>query len=336
MFWTDLQYIRNETKRFHTFVANRVAEIRDVTNVNQWRHCPGKLNPADDASRRLRTQKLSTQHRWWRGPEFLWQSEECWPDAKVGDIPDDDPEIRMEVRIHQINVASNVSGVSIKFLSSDQGFQKMVECCGSWITLQRRTAWLVRCCHWIAAGRKSCSRGTLTQEELDQATQLIIRVVQGEYFVREVEDLKASKEVKTSSRIARVRPILVNGILRVGGRLEEAVTLSFDEKYPIILPKRHHISCLMVRHCHERLTHAGREETLAETRKVLDHCGKKPNEEDDSKLFQMSSIECKANEPSDASLAQVPTRALQATLYVLWRLFLGAPQQSDGDVCSRA
>lgn len=71
MFWTDLQYIRNETKRFHTFVANRVAEIRDVTNVNQWRHYPGKLNPADDASRRLRTQKLSTQHRWWRGPEFL-------------------------------------------------------------------------------------------------------------------------------------------------------------------------------------------------------------------------------------------------------------------------
>ena len=156
MFWTDsqttLQYIRNETKRFHTFVANRVAEIRDVTNVNQWRHCPGKLNPADDASRGLRPQKLSTQHRWWRGPEFLWQSEECWPDAKVGDIPDDDPEIRMEVRIHQINVASNVSGVSIKFLSSDQGLQKMVECCGSWITLQRRAAWLVRFCHWIAAG----------------------------------------------------------------------------------------------------------------------------------------------------------------------------------------
>ena len=58
----------------------------------------------------------------------------------------------------------------------------------------------------------------------------------------------------------------------------------------------------------------------------------------------MSSIECKANEPSDASLAQVPTRALQATLYVLWRLFLGAPNgqvgprynEAMGTVCSRA
>ena len=112
-------------------------------------------------------------------------------------------------------------------------------------------------------------RKTLTLEELDQASQLIIRVVQGECFAREIEDLKASKEVKTSSRIVRVRPTLVKGILRVGGRLEEAVALSFDEKHPIILPGGHHISRLIVRHCHERLAHAGREQTLAETRKTF-------------------------------------------------------------------
>lgn len=35
VFWTDftsvLKYINNENKRFHTFVANRVSTIRDVT-----------------------------------------------------------------------------------------------------------------------------------------------------------------------------------------------------------------------------------------------------------------------------------------------------------------
>ena len=112
-------------------------------------------------------------------------------------------------------------------------------------------------------------RKTLTLEELDQASQLIIRVVQGECFAREIEDLKASKEVKISSRIERVRPILVKGILRVGGRLEEAVALSFDAKHPIILPGGHHISRLIVRHCHEHLAHAGREQTLAESRKAF-------------------------------------------------------------------
>ncbi|TDH06297.1 hypothetical protein EPR50_G00132240 [Perca flavescens] len=41
IFWTDsttvLKYIRNETKRFHTFVSNRISIIREATVVSQWR-----------------------------------------------------------------------------------------------------------------------------------------------------------------------------------------------------------------------------------------------------------------------------------------------------------
>ena len=52
-------------------VINFVAEIREVTSPDQWGHCPGKVNSADDASRGLiNLQKLSSQHRWWRGPDF--------------------------------------------------------------------------------------------------------------------------------------------------------------------------------------------------------------------------------------------------------------------------
>ena len=79
-FWSDsqtiLQYINNESKRFQTYVANRVAEIREVTSPDQWRHCPGKVNPADDALRGLKPRKICCQHRWRRGPEFLWEAEE--------------------------------------------------------------------------------------------------------------------------------------------------------------------------------------------------------------------------------------------------------------------
>ena len=42
IFWSDsrtvLQYIANESRRFHTFVANRVSEIHDSTDPTQWRH----------------------------------------------------------------------------------------------------------------------------------------------------------------------------------------------------------------------------------------------------------------------------------------------------------
>ena len=57
VFWTDsmivLNYIRNESRRFQTYVANRVTEIRELTDPYQWRHCAGVINPADDASRGL-------------------------------------------------------------------------------------------------------------------------------------------------------------------------------------------------------------------------------------------------------------------------------------------
>ena len=87
-FWTDsqitLQYIRNESRRFKTYVANRVCEIRQVSELSQWRHCPGNLNPANDASCRLSAQQLLSSDRWFTGPTFLSQPEAEWPTTEIG------------------------------------------------------------------------------------------------------------------------------------------------------------------------------------------------------------------------------------------------------------
>ena len=43
-FWADssivLQYIRSENKRFHTYVSNRMTEIRGRTELGNWHHVP--------------------------------------------------------------------------------------------------------------------------------------------------------------------------------------------------------------------------------------------------------------------------------------------------------
>ena len=71
IYWTDvLKYIRNETKRFHVFVANRVQRIRDETDPIQWRHVDSENNPADDASRGLEGYQITKRHRWVKGPVF--------------------------------------------------------------------------------------------------------------------------------------------------------------------------------------------------------------------------------------------------------------------------
>jgi hypothetical protein len=81
--WTDstcvLGYLNNTTKRFQTFVANHVAAIREMTELNQWKHIPGDQNPADEVSRGLSANEMLNCKRWMNGPQFLWKPEDCWP-----------------------------------------------------------------------------------------------------------------------------------------------------------------------------------------------------------------------------------------------------------------
>ena len=49
-----LHCIKNKTKRFPVFVANRLAIIEQNTELDCWRHVPSNLNPADLASRGVR------------------------------------------------------------------------------------------------------------------------------------------------------------------------------------------------------------------------------------------------------------------------------------------
>ena len=74
IFWTDstavLNCIKNNTKRFSVFVANRLAIIKQNTELDCWRHVPSNLNPADLASRGIRA-NFNEMKKWLEEPEFL-------------------------------------------------------------------------------------------------------------------------------------------------------------------------------------------------------------------------------------------------------------------------
>ena len=99
VFWTDskvvLGYITNTVKRFKTFVANRVQQIKEKTDVQQWRYVPTKENPADDVSRGLNATRENSSSRWFQGPRFLWQEDKIWEKQTVNEeLSEDDPEIK--------------------------------------------------------------------------------------------------------------------------------------------------------------------------------------------------------------------------------------------------
>ncbi|GFX64818.1 integrase catalytic domain-containing protein [Trichonephila clavipes] len=70
-----LFWIKGNKTRWKQFVANRVNEITSLTDPHSWYHCAGKENPADFLSRGLSADCLVSNSRWWRGVEFLSNSE---------------------------------------------------------------------------------------------------------------------------------------------------------------------------------------------------------------------------------------------------------------------
>ena len=250
-FWSDsmtsLQYIKNETRRFQTFVANRVTEIHETSSPEQWHHIPGVLNPADDGSRGVGAQYFHTECRWWSGPKFLWEPEQTWPNVPVEDLQDDDMEIR---KTQTVMSASN---------------DPLLQRYSSWSRLLRVMSWVLRFAKRVPEYLKST---TLKLVELHRASQEIIRLVQRQHFQEEYLCLKEGKQVKRQSKLANLSPVLVDDVIRVGGRIHRA-PITFEAAHPMILPKSHHVSELIVRYYHHVLGHAGREHVLSTIRQYF-------------------------------------------------------------------
>ena len=71
-----------------------------------------------------------------------------------------------------------------------------------------------------------------------------------------------STQVKKSSSLRRLDPILVNSVLRVSGRLSLAST-AFEAKHQIILPKKDHVTNLVVEYYHQISDHSGRKYVMS-------------------------------------------------------------------------
>ena len=98
--------------------------------------------------------------------------------------------------------------------------------------------------------------------ELENAENDIMRMIQQHVFSEEYNALSKSGKVKISSSIAKLNPFIgENNIIRVGSRLEYA-HISYNAKFPPILPKQHWVSELLARHVHCSNAHIGQEHTL--------------------------------------------------------------------------
>nr|XP_039258909.1 uncharacterized protein LOC120335473 [Styela clava] len=110
--------------------------------------------------------------------------------------------------------------------------------------------------------------GELQTEELRRSENELIKYLQNRELNKVIAKLQNSdvqgksvlRNLKIAPSMQKLNPVLIEGILRVGGRLQNA-PIEFDLKHPIILPSNHHITQLIVREYHKSSHHCGASHT---------------------------------------------------------------------------
>ena len=258
-FWTDSEivraYIMNDERRFPGFVANRVSLIRQHSEANQWKHVNRTDNPADVASRGCAVNDLSQS--WFRGPQFLsmfkseWQSE-CHADPNIPDT---------ELEVNKVSVMPEPVTYSLSSASEFEQVHPIKLLCShysSFYRLKKAVCWLLRL---KAQLRKQCVNfGPITVAEMSSAENMILKHVQKEQYAKELSSIRRNESVSKSSPIAKLCPVIRDGLIVVGGRLKHA-SVSQGVRTPIISPRDNKVSDMVIREYHND-AHLGTEWVL--------------------------------------------------------------------------
>lgn len=258
--WTDssivLAWLQQHPSKWHTFVANRVSNIQSIIEFDKWRHVPSKSNSADCASRGMLPSEFVNFNLWWAGPDFLHKSEEHWPKLKI-DANSTNQEIKNAVIFLNSTeqIVANMEQAPAVVMHGTITEENPILLRHS--NLHRLLITTALCMRF-----KSKQRGLVSVEERANAMNIWIRHAQHSAFSTEINDLKKNHKVHAKSKIISFDPYMdENGILRIGGRLENAKAY-FSAKHPIILPSDGHFINLIMRDAHDQCMHGGTQLTL--------------------------------------------------------------------------
>ncbi|XP_062537670.1 uncharacterized protein LOC134205994 [Armigeres subalbatus] len=115
----------------------------------------------------------------------------------------------------------------------------------------------------------------LCSKEMQEAEIMVLKLVQLEVYPQEFAVLEAlqkdsshhPKQIEKKSRIYKLNPFIgADGLIRKDGRIGAAPAVADDAKFPVILPKDHYVTMLIIDGYHRKFAHANNETIVNELR----------------------------------------------------------------------
>ncbi|XP_075147420.1 uncharacterized protein LOC142221551 [Haematobia irritans] len=245
--WTDstivLSRLQQPPCHWKVFVANRISTIANNVGTDNWFHVDSKSNPADLASRGVYPQELKVSRLWWEGPEWLQKHSNFWPNQPSLNLNTD-----LEKRNTLVHSAfiSNYADILERFSSFNRAIQVI---CYIFRFLHRGLT-KYRSTHVYRSI-------DLTSLEVNFVKIRLIILAQRASFPDEYKALLDNNDIKRSSHILNLNPFLdKDGIIRANGRLA-CSSLTYNEKFPIVLPYSCQFSRLLIHFTHVLSLHGG-------------------------------------------------------------------------------
>ncbi|GFT31546.1 dual 3',5'-cyclic-AMP and-GMP phosphodiesterase 11 [Trichonephila clavipes] len=207
--------------------------------IDDWRHVPAEVNPADLATRCCDWSDLLNS-KWWESPGWLYSNEESWPCSEVSETP---YEAFLERR--KTVVTNLATGNEVRFGDRFLYFS-------SYKKILRMTAYVLRFCNNIKRNSPKLVN-SLSCEKIQKAEETLIKIMRSEWPSEIREKYKDTMQFFDE-----------NGILKVPTRLILSQD-SEDFTHLTVLPDPPLLERLVL-YTHRSLMHAGVLTTLAQSR----------------------------------------------------------------------
>ena len=233
--WSDSEVALCQIKNNHSkkiYVRNRVASINEIGSHCIFGHVRTEQNPADLLTRGQSVANIKKAHHWFHGPAWL-NDKENWPVQKL--------QLSVQCPVVEVEEPGQVPVLDGNKYSSLKKLLGVTNQIFRFINLSRKEEYVK-----------------------ESPLRYWLKFVQETEYGEEMQFLKG-KPGKTPDLVKKLGLFLEEGVIRCKGRIDNS-ELSYSARFPVLLPKKHWFTKLMIEETHCKALHGGVQETLCKLR----------------------------------------------------------------------